>query len=37
MTGERKKVVFDTLGIDKSFGEVSGIESLTQYATQKEI
>lgn len=37
MTWERKKMIFDTLGIDDSFWEVSGIEALTQYATQEKI
>ncbi len=37
MTEERRRIVFDSLGIDNSFDEVSGIEALTQYATQQEI
>lgn len=37
MTGERKKMVFDSLGINESFWEVSGIEALTQFATQKKV
>lgn len=37
MTGERKKMIFGTLGIDDSFWEVSGIEALTQFATQEKI
>jgi hypothetical protein len=37
MTAERRKIVFESLGIDASFGEVSGIEALTQFATQERI
>lgn len=37
MTSERKKMIFDTLGIDDSFWEVSGIEALTQFSTQKKV
>lgn len=37
MTDERRKIVFESLGIDASFWEVSGIEALTQYATQQKI
>lgn len=37
MTDERRKIIFGTLGIDASFWEVSGIEALTQFATQKEV
>lgn len=37
MTDERKTLVFQSLGIDASFWEVSGIEALTQYATQRKI
>jgi hypothetical protein len=37
MTDERKEVVFGELGIDDSFWEVSGIEALTQFATQQKI
>lgn len=37
MTPERRKIVFESLGIDSSFAEVSGIEALTQFATQERI
>lgn len=37
MTHERRKIVFESLGIDSSFWEVSGIEALTQFATQQKI
>jgi hypothetical protein len=37
MTDERRKIVFESLGIDASFGEISGIEALTQFATQQKI
>ncbi|MBP7773534.1 hypothetical protein KA071_00380 [Candidatus Gracilibacteria bacterium] len=37
MTDERRKIVFESLGIDDSFGEISGIEALTQFATQQKI
>jgi hypothetical protein len=37
LTDERKKIIYPILGIDDSFGEVDGIEALTQFATQKKI
>ncbi len=37
MTDERRKIVFESLGIDDSFWEISGIEALTQFATQQKI